>query len=192
MSHHDHDHEGHDHEHHHDHDHDHEGHDHDGDHKHEEDTHTHDDHESLHLELHRAVDELGKYAIEIDIVSETGIPKETIRNVIEETMRSSTENCLHHGADLIGHTKSFLYTDNGSIMSSLLDERTPIRVKDNVIGDEIKSAKYILHVIVHGIWDDKVRENTLEVLPGIFEKWNVPYKVVADYYDLEKSIAHHL
>jgi hypothetical protein len=135
---------------------------------------------------------LGKYAIEIDIESEKGIPTETIKKIIEETMRESTLNCLRHGADLIGHTKSFLLTDDGSIMSSLLDERTPIKIKDSVNGDEIRNAKYILHVIVHGIWDDKVRENTLEVLPGIFKKWGVPYKVVADYYDLEKSIAHHL
>jgi ABC-type Zn2+ transport system, periplasmic component/surface adhesin len=171
---------------------------HDDDHEHEEhddhDDHHDDDHEhdDLHLELHRAVDELGKYAIDIEIRSKEGISKELIKEVIEESMRVTTVNCLKNGADMIGHTKSFLICEDGNIMSSLLDENKPAKIKDNVTSDKIYDAKFILHVIVHGMWDDKVREYSLQVLPDVFKKKKVPYKVIKDYYDLEKSISHHL
>ncbi|MDR3282010.1 MAG: hypothetical protein LBS92_00140 [Candidatus Methanoplasma sp.] len=158
---------------------------------HDEDEEPH-DHDAFHLEMHRAVDELGKYAIEIDISSEEGISKDVVKKAIADAMLESTLNCMRSGADLIGHTKSFLLCSDGNIMSSLIDESKPVKIKDNLESDVIHDAKFILHVIVHGIWDDKVRECTLAVVPCIFEKWNVPYKVVADYYDLEKSIAHHL
>ena len=178
MSHHDDHHEEHD-DHHDEHDNDHEEH--------------HDDHhDDLHLELHRAVDELGKYAIDIEITSKEGIPKDKIKELIEESMRATTINCLKNGADMIGHTKSFLICDDGNIMSSLLDERKPAKIKDNVTSDTIYNAKFILHVIVHGMWDDKVREFSLQVLPDVFKERKIPYKIIKDYYDLEKSIAHHL
>ncbi|MDR1405287.1 MAG: hypothetical protein LBJ20_06985 [Candidatus Methanoplasma sp.] len=48
-----------------------------------------------------------------------------------------------------------------------------------------------MHIIVHGIWDDEVREHTLEVLPEIFSRHGMPFRLVADYFDVEKSIAHH-
>ena len=165
--------------------------DHDDHHDEHDDDH-HDDHDDLHLELHRAVDELGKYAIDIEIKSKEGIPKELIKEVIAEAMRATTVNCLKNGADMIGHTKSFLICKEGNIMSSLLDENKPVKIKDNVENDRIYDAKFILHVIVHGMWDDKVRQYSLEVLPDVFKKKKVPYKVIKDYYDLEKSIAHHL
>lgn len=164
--------------------------DHDDDHDDHHDDHD-DEHGDLHLEMHRAADELGKYAIDIQITS-PGIPKERIKGFITEAMYESTMNCLNNGADMVGHTKSFLICDDGNIMSSLVDETKPVKIKDSLDSEVIKDAKFILHVIVHGIWDDRVRELTLEVLPGIFEKWDIPYEVIADYYDLEKSIAHHL
>lgn len=164
--------------------------------KHDDHDDHHDDHDDehsdLHLELHRAADELGKYAIDIQITSKMGIPKERMKNFIEDIMYTATMNCLNNGADIIGHTKSFLICDDGNIMSSLVDETKPVKIKDSLGSDVIYDAKFILHVIVHGIWDDRVRELTLEVLPGVCERWEMPYKVIADYYDLEKSIDHHL
>ncbi|MDR3206345.1 MAG: hypothetical protein LBT41_04545 [Candidatus Methanoplasma sp.] len=169
-----------------------EGHEHDHEHDHEHEHDERGEHDALHLEMHRAVDELGKYAIEIDISSESGISKDVVKQAIGEAMRESTLNCMRNGADLIGHTKSFLLCADGNIMSSLLDEYKPIRIKDDVDSEVIHDAKFILHVIVHGIWDDKVRECTLAAVPGVFGRFNIPYRVAADYYDLEKSIAHHL
>lgn len=167
------------------------------------DDHDHDDHDDdhgdptvegsrLHLEMHRAVDELGKYAIELRIVSQKGISKKDIVGFIEELMRTATRNCLDHGADMVGHVKSILTAEEGSIMSSIVDYDRPIRVKDDLDADMVYDSLLTLHVIVHGIWDDVIRDNTKEILPGVAKKWKVPYTIVADYYDTEKSIDHHL
>ena len=166
--------------------------DHDDDHDDHDDDHDHeDDHDRLHLEIHRAVDELGKYAIDIDINSPKGIDKGTVLKFINDIMTGVTKSCMDNGADLVGHVKSFFSNDDGNIMSSIIDHRAPPRIKDSLESDTIYKARFMLHVIVHGIWDDRVRESVLDVLDGIFKKWNIPYVIAADHYDTEKSIAHH-
>ncbi|MDR1405286.1 MAG: hypothetical protein LBJ20_06980 [Candidatus Methanoplasma sp.] len=112
---------------------------HDHDHGSEEEHSHHgiDESELFHLDIHRAIDELGKYAIEIDLSSDKGIPKDKIKCLIEQSMRESTENCMLNGADMVGHTKSILMCKNGNIMSSLVDTNLPIEIKDNVEGDMI-------------------------------------------------------
>ncbi|MCL2142891.1 MAG: hypothetical protein FWH44_01335 [Methanomassiliicoccaceae archaeon] len=166
---------------------------HDDDHDHDDDHgNPADEHDKLHLEIHRAVDELGKYAINIDIDSPKGIPKDTVLKFIDDLMTSVTKNCMENGADLIGHVKSFFSNKNGSIMSSIVDHRAPTRIKDSLNAAKIDKANFMMHIIVHGIWDDHVRESTLEVLDRTFKKWDIPYEVTADHYDTEKSIAHHM
>jgi len=173
-------------------DHDHDDHDHD-DHDHDDHDHDHESaHDRLHLEIHRAVDELGKYAIDINVSSQKGIKKEVVLKFIDDIMKSVTKSCMDHGADLVGHVKSFFSNDDGSIMSSIVDHRKPPRVKDSLEADVIHEARFMLHIIVHGIWDDRVRESVLDVLDDTFKRWDIPYVVTADHYDTEKSIAHHL
>ncbi|MCL2890876.1 MAG: hypothetical protein FWF40_03170 [Methanomassiliicoccaceae archaeon] len=172
----------------HDDDHDH---DHDDDHKDDHDDDHHDDHEKLHLEIHRAVDELGKYAIDIDVNAPKGIQKSNVLKFIDDLMTSVTKNCMENGADLVGHVKSFFSNEDGSIMSSIVDHRAPTKIKDALNADTIFKARFMMHIIVHGIWDDHVRESALDVLDGVFRKWSIPYEITADYYDTEKSIAHH-
>ena len=147
---------------------------------------------ALHLEIHRAVDELGKYALELELISKDGISKDDMKKFIDEIMREPTIACLENGADIIGHIKSFLIVgDDGSIMSSIVDERKPIKMKDALEVDTIKDSILVLHYIVHGIWDDKIRELVLPFLPKICSKWGLEYKILADYFDLKKSIEHH-
>ena len=161
--------------------------DHDDDHENDDD-----DHDELHLEIHRAVDELGKYAIDISISAPEGIAKSNVLKFIDDLMTSVTKNCMENGADLVGHVKSFFSTDDGNIMSSIVDHRAPVKIKDALNAGTIYEAGFMMHIIVHGIWDDHVRESALEVLDRVFQKWNIPYEITADYYDAEKSIAHHL
>ncbi len=147
---------------------------------------------ALHLEIHRAVDELGKYALELELKSKDGISKDDIKGFIDEIMRKPTEACLANGADIIGHVKSFLIVEgHGNIMSSMVDERKPIKIKDFVDVDKIEDCILVLHIIVHGIWDNEIRELTLPFLDDICKKWGLEYRIMADYFDLEKSIAHH-
>lgn len=175
-------HDDHGHEHHHHHD------DHDHDHHHDDPA---DEASQLHLEIHRAVDELGKYAIELDIVSAEPIPKDTLVKFVDDLMRTATDECLEHGADLIGHIKSFLKIGDESIMFSMVHPEIPTVIQDNTTVGSVREALLVMHIIVHGIWDDVIRECTLEVLPGVAEKWRIPYSIHADYFDTEKSIAHH-
>lgn len=149
---------------------------------------------ALHLEIHRSVDELGKYAIETEIDC-GGMDKEKVKEFIGEMMKQSTAQCMENGADLVGHVKSFLIVGDdgcdGSIMSSIIDENRPIKIKDQCKTDKIGKAVFVFHVIVHGIWDDKIRELVLKITPEIYKNYGISYSVIADYYDLEKSIAHH-
>ncbi len=145
----------------------------------------------LHLEIHRAVDELGKYAIELDIHSDAGIPKVTVTEFVDDLMRVSTQACLDAGADLIGHIKSFVKVGEQSIMFSMVHPEIPTVIQDQVDGDVVNDALFVMHLIVHGIWDDVIRDCTLGVLPVMAEKWCIPYTIRADFYDIEKSIAHH-
>lgn len=179
----------------HDDDFDHDHHDHEEEHHH----HHHDHDESdpaeegsaLHLEIHRAVDELGKYAIELDIKPDSPIKKDVLVKFVDTLMRRSTDECLEHGADLIGHIKSFLKIGEDSIMFSMVHPEIPTVIQDNSDRTEIDEALLVMHVIVHGIWDDVIRHCTLEVLPDVAKEFDVPYTIRADYYDTEKSIAHH-
>jgi hypothetical protein len=147
---------------------------------------------ALHLEIHRAVDELGKYAIELELMPKDGISKDRIKEFIDEVMRKPTLACLENGADIIGHVKSMLIVgDKGSIMSSIVDENRPTKMTDAVEVDVIDDAILVLHIIVHGLWDDKIRELTLPLIEEVCAKWGIGYKILADYFDVEKSIAHH-
>jgi hypothetical protein len=120
-----------------------------------------------------------------------GIQKSNVLKFIDDLMTSVTKNCMENGADLVGHVKSFFSNEDGSIMSSIVDHRAPTKIKDALNADTIFKARFMMHIIVHGIWDDHVRESALDVLDGVFRKWSIPYEITADYYDTEKSIAHH-
>jgi hypothetical protein len=121
-----------------------------------------------------------------------GISKDRIKEFIDEVMRKPTLACLENGADIIGHVKSMLIVgDKGSIMSSIVDENRPTKMTDAVEVDVIDDAILVLHIIVHGLWDDKIRELTLPLIEEVCAKWGIGYKILADYFDVEKSIAHH-
>ncbi|MFA7623127.1 MAG: hypothetical protein WCX76_05250, partial [Candidatus Methanomethylophilaceae archaeon] len=128
---------------------------------HDDHDHDHDDPtvegSRLHLEIHRAVDELGKYAIEIRMKSQRGISKKDVLGFIEDLMRAATKNCLDYGADMVGHVKSILISEDGSIMSSIVDYDAATKVKDDMGTDTVYEGVLTLHVILHGIWDDVIR-----------------------------------
>lgn len=147
---------------------------------------------ALHLELHRAVDELGKYAVELELKSDEGISKDDMKKFIDDVMREPALRCLENGADIIGHIKSFLIIeDHGYMMSSIVDERKPSKIKDFVETDVIRDSIFVLHIIVHGIWDDRIREISLPIIERVCDRWGMTHRIIADYFDLEKSIAHH-
>lgn len=145
----------------------------------------------LHLEIHRAVDELGKYAIELDVHDDKGLPKKQLIGFVDDMMRKATDDCLSHGADLIGHVKGFIKVGDKTVMFSMVDPSMPTNIQDHIPEDSLVDCLVVIHVIVHGIWDDVIRACTLEMLPDVAKKWGIPYTIRADFFDTEKSIAHH-
>ena len=77
--------------------------------------------------------------------------------------------------------------------ASLIDvEKRSNIIHDFSPGAKFQDAEITMHVIVHGIWDDVVRERTLVTMEDVFRHFGISHKILKDYYDTEKSIAHHL
>jgi len=151
-----------------------------------------DEDDELHLEMHRAVDELGKFSLHMSADFGKGAPASKALSFVEELIIDATDACLHHGADLVGHVKAFMMVDEGSnVAFSLVHQNMKVNVTKHLKTDIVENADIIVHVIVHGIWDPEVREQTMGTLEGLASKYDVKFKVVKDYFETEKSAAHH-
>jgi hypothetical protein len=151
-----------------------------------------DEDEALHLELHRAADELGKFAARLKIRKAKGMSSSIAKEFMGALLVTVTEECFAEGADLIGHVKAFMHTKTGTLMASLVDMKVGVQLtsglEDNVRFDE---AEIILHVIVHGIWDDKVKDASRRGIQKTIKRYKLELEVLQDYFETEKSIEHH-
>ncbi|MCX6650353.1 MAG: hypothetical protein NT131_01650 [Methanomassiliicoccales archaeon] len=151
-----------------------------------------DEDDDLHLEMHRAVDELGKFSLHMKTDFGKGASADRAISFIEELLIKTTDACLHHGADLVGHVKAFMMVDDGSTVGfSLIHQNMKVNITKQLKNDTIEKAEVIVHVIVHGIWDPEVREQTMGVLEDLAKKHGVKFQIIKDSYDKEKSAAHH-
>jgi len=151
-----------------------------------------DEDDELHLEMHRAVDELGKFSLHMKVDFGEGSTAENAISFIEELLIKATDACLHHGADLVGHVKAFMMVEDGSTVGfSLIHQKMKVNITKQAGGKLIERAEVIVHVIVHGLWDPEVREQTLETLETVAKERGVKYEILKDFYETEKSAAHH-
>ncbi|HUT27059.1 MAG TPA: hypothetical protein VMW85_03290 [Methanomassiliicoccales archaeon] len=151
-----------------------------------------DEDDDLHLEMHRAVDELGKFSLHMQMNFGKGAPANKAISFVEELLIQVTDACLHHGADLIGHVKAFMMVDEGSNVGfSLIHQKMQVNITRQLKSDIVENADVIVHVIVHGIWDPEVRELTMGVLDGLSKSREITFHVIKDYYETEKSVEHH-
>ncbi|MDD1771149.1 MAG: hypothetical protein LUO79_08715 [Methanomassiliicoccales archaeon] len=153
---------------------------------------TKDEEEELHLEMHRAADELGKFAAKMKIRDEAGIAPERAKRFMDALLTTVTKECFAGGADLIGHVKAFMHSPDGSLMASLVDLNVGVQLTSGLSEKSFQEADVILHVIVHGIWDDKVRDATRAGIKKVIDQYEFKLEVLQDYYETEKSIEHHL
>lgn len=151
-----------------------------------------DDHDDLHLELHREADNLGKFAAKISLKAPRGMTKEEAKALMDALMVNITDQCLNKGADIIGHVKGFLTSESGTIMASLVDPRIGTDITDDMSGSSFTSGELVVHAIVHGIWDPEVRDATVPIIKKVMDDFGVEYVVLQDYYETEKSISHHM
>ncbi|MDW5562238.1 MAG: hypothetical protein SA339_03355 [Methanomassiliicoccus sp.] len=148
--------------------------------------------EDVHLAMHREADELGKFATQIRVHAPQALSREEAARVLGELLSAVTKGCMDHGADLVGHVKAFLKTANGAMSASLIDlQRGPNVTHDFGQGATFQDAELTMHVIVHGIWDPEVREQSLEAIAAVFGRYGLTYEIVKDYYEVEKGMAHH-
>ncbi len=158
----------------------------------EADNMSDDDEEALHLELHRAADELGKFAARLKVHDEKGITPTTAKKFMDSLLVNVTKECFAEGADLIGHVKAFMHTGTGTLMASLVDMNVGVQLTSGLEEGSFKEAEITLHVIVHGIWDDKVKEASRRGIHMAIKKFNLDLEVLQDYFETEKSIEHHI
>jgi hypothetical protein len=152
-----------------------------------------DDHDDIHLAMHREADELGKFASHLAVRSPRPLSQEETVRFLDELLYQVTKECMDHGADLVGHVKAFLRSEDGAMSASLID----IEKRSNVTHDFSHGATFLegdltLHVIVHGIWDDVVKDSSQAAMERVFEQFGIEHTVLKDYYDTEKSISHHM
>lgn len=151
-----------------------------------------DEDDDLHLEMHRAVDELGKFSLHMKADFGKKAAADKAISFVEELLIKVTDACLHHGADLVGHVKAFMIVGDGSTVGfSLIHQNMKVNIIRQLQSDTIERAEIIVHVIVHGIWDPEVREQTLAVLADLSKERGVKYEILKDFYEMEKSAAHH-
>ncbi|MDD1772829.1 MAG: hypothetical protein LUQ09_07905 [Methanomassiliicoccales archaeon] len=151
-----------------------------------------DEDDDLHLEMHRAVDELGKFSLHMKVDFGKGSSADKAISFVEELLIKATDACLHHGADLVGHVKAFMMVgDGGTVGFSLIHQNMKVNITRQLNGNVIERAEVIVHVIVHGIWDPEVREQTLEALEEVAKNRGVRFQIIKDFYEVEKGAAHH-
>ena len=151
-----------------------------------------DEDDDLHLEMHRAVDELGKFSLHMKVEFAKDTSSDKAVSFVEDLLIKATDHCLHHGADLVGHVKAFMMVDGGSTVGfSLIHQNMKVNVTKQMNVKTIERAEVIVHVIVHGLWDPEVREQTMEALEEVAKKNNVKFTIIKDFYEVEKSAAHH-
>ncbi|HSV42863.1 MAG TPA: hypothetical protein VLH13_05580 [Methanomassiliicoccales archaeon] len=148
--------------------------------------------EELHIDMHRMVDELGKFSIHMTIRPRKVMDRATAETFSKELLTDITKECMHDGADLVGHVKSFLMSEHGtSLGASLIHLDIPININNSIDDRGLMVGDLTVHVIVHGIWDPDVKHASMETIESIMPKYGIDYVILQDYYEKEKGVAHH-
>jgi predicted glycosyl hydrolase (DUF1957 family) len=148
--------------------------------------------EDIHIDMHRMVDELGKFSIHMTIHPDRAMDKDLAEKFIRELLTEITKECMHDGADLVGHVKSFLISEHETTLGgSLVHLNIPMNITNAIDDRGLKVGDLTVHVIVHGIWDPDVKHASMETIEKILPKYGIKYEILQDYYETEKGVAHH-
>ena len=148
--------------------------------------------EKLHIDMHRMVDELGKFSIHMTIWPNKMMDREMAERFLRELLIDITKECMHDGADLVGHVKAFLISEHStSLGASLVHLDIPMTINNAIDQRGLTEGDLTIHVIVHGIWDPDVKHASMETIERILPAYNIKYKILQDYYEKEKGESHH-
>lgn len=133
------------------------------------------------LDRHRSMDELGKFAVNLEMTN-VDLDSTGADELLRTVMTRVTEDCLAGGADFIGHVKGCLLTpDDRLLRANLVSMRTGVESEDLLDGKGFKGGRMMLHVIVHGIWDPEVRRISLEAISSILKERSIEHRIILDY-----------
>jgi len=144
----------------------------------------------VELDMHRSIDELGKFSVTLKIDTERDISSKEICLLLEEIMMNVTKACFDAGADMIGHVKSCAHNADDEIRictANLTSFKIGIRTNDMMNGT-FNGGYIMLHVIVHGLWDPQVREISLASIESLMKMKGLEYRVMRDFFESEKRV----
>ena len=145
----------------------------------------------IELDMHRSIDELGKFSVTLKVDTERDIDPKDVCILLENMMTDVTKACFVNGADMIGHVKACAYNplDESRICTANLTSfKTGVKVNDMMDGTKFSAGYIMLHVIVHGLWDPQVREISLKEIDRIMITNRLEYRVMRDFFESEKRV----
>ncbi len=136
------------------------------------------------LEMHRSLDQLGKFSVTVTVDTERRLPDEEVEELLGKMLERVGRRCLDEGAGLIGHIKAYAQ-DRGEGMCSanLTSFRVGVESENRLGGEGWQEGDIMLHVIVHGLWDPEVRKLTLDELQGVMGEHGLRYRILRDYFE---------
>jgi len=144
----------------------------------------------VELDMHRSIDELGKFSVSLKIDTERDIISTEVCSLLSEIMMNVTKACFDAGADMIGHVKSCAHNADDEIRictANLTSFKTGIKTNDMMHGT-FNGGYIMLHVIVHGLWDPQVREISLASIDALMRTKGLEYRVMRDFFESEKRV----
>jgi hypothetical protein len=144
----------------------------------------------VELDMHRSIDELGKFSVTLKIDTESDIDSSDVCSLLSEMMINVTKACFDKGADMIGHVKSCAHNaedETRICTANLTSFRTGVRTNDMMHG-KFNGGYIMLHVIVHGLWDPQVREISLASIDALMRSKGLEYRVMRDFFESEKRV----
>lgn len=144
----------------------------------------------VELEMHRSIDNLGKFSVTLKIDSESHLDDEAVIQLLTDIMNRVGHACLEGGADMIGHIKSCAYDNEDRMCSANLTSfRVGVEHENKLQGQGVRSGYVMLHVIVHGLWDPQVRDLSLDQIENVMGAKGLNYRIIRDYYEKEKRVS---
>lgn len=144
----------------------------------------------IELDMHRSIDNLGKFSVSLKIDSDLQLDDESVINLLKDIMNRVGHSCLEAGADMIGHIKSCAYDKEDRVCSANLTSfRVGVEHENKLQGRGMRSGYVMLHVIVHGLWDPQVREISLAQIDDVMRINGLSYRIIRDYFESEKRVS---
>ncbi|MCL2142666.1 MAG: hypothetical protein FWH44_00160 [Methanomassiliicoccaceae archaeon] len=145
----------------------------------------------VELDMHRSIDELGKFSVTLKIDTERDMAPDAVCGLLKRMMTDVTKACFDKGADMIGHIKACAHNgddEKNICTANLTSFKRGVMTNDMMSGTLFNSGYIMLHVIVHGLWDPQVREISLAAIDVLMKNDGLEYRVMRDFFESEKRV----